>query len=276
LSFICGSKGDTAPDGRPSLRSEFLRYLVEHKIQGLRPVVAEKAIEEFSREPEEPFVNLSEFESLIAESVDSVLIFPESPGSFAELGLFSGTEQLAKKTLIANRDEHQRSSFLTLGPIHHIAAVSDFRPLPITVGNESLGSFATIVERLRGEEKIRKRRRRYEHGPLKELDQRTQLAVIAELVAVCGVLTEENFKFLLRTVFGAYDISRVRRQLALLVAMRLIRRSDASDIIAISDAESLIEFDSKRRTTIKGKWMNVYQEQCPELLQLRREVLHEP
>lgn len=113
MSFVCGASGPLAYDGQPSLRAAFLEFLKNNSSIAIQPIVAEIALEEIAKEPDEPNENLSDFERLIAKSVDSVLIFPESPGSFAELGLFSAVDELAIKTLVASRNEHQGSSFIT-------------------------------------------------------------------------------------------------------------------------------------------------------------------
>lgn len=274
LSFVCGANGDTASDGSPSLRAEFLSYLRANPKPNLLPVLAEVALEELSKEPDEPHVNLNEFEELIAQSVDSVVIFPESPGSFSELGMFSGIPELANKTLVASHVQHQRSSFITLGPIHHLSTTSQYKPL--IIGQDHSGAFQQIIERLIGNPgNTGKRRKRYEHNDLKTLSPRAQLAVLAELIAVCSVLTEQDFKELLAYIFRKYDISRVRKQLALLVAMGLIRRSDASDIIAVPNAEPLIDFDIDTRIALKGKWTNAYRGTNEPLLDLAHHVLNE-
>ena len=44
--------------------------------------------------------NLTAIEELIGRIADAIVLFPESPGSFAELGYFSKTEQLAQKSLV--------------------------------------------------------------------------------------------------------------------------------------------------------------------------------
>lgn len=41
--------------------------------------------------------SLLKLENILADSVDAIVLFPESPGSFAEIGAFSNNEKLAKK-----------------------------------------------------------------------------------------------------------------------------------------------------------------------------------
>jgi hypothetical protein len=61
--------------------------------------------------------NLLKLENILAESVDSIVLFPESPGSFAELGAFSNNEKLAKKmVVVANKKFKNDKSFINYGP----------------------------------------------------------------------------------------------------------------------------------------------------------------
>ncbi|MGP6381354.1 retron St85 family effector protein [Yersinia bercovieri] len=62
--------------------------------------------------------SLLSLENMLAEAVDVIVIFPESPGSYAELGAFSNNSELAKK-LICIQDNRFKSkkSFINYGPI---------------------------------------------------------------------------------------------------------------------------------------------------------------
>lgn len=62
--------------------------------------------------------DLLSLENLLADSVDVVLMIPESPGSFAELGAFANNENLRAK-IICIVDERYRKdkSFINQGPI---------------------------------------------------------------------------------------------------------------------------------------------------------------
>jgi hypothetical protein len=64
--------------------------------------------------------NLADHEVAMAKrrKTDLIVIFPSSPGSFAELGMFSLADRIAKKMVIyVNKDHRNRKSFLVEGPI---------------------------------------------------------------------------------------------------------------------------------------------------------------
>jgi hypothetical protein len=63
-------------------------------------------------------VDLLSLENLLADSVDAVVVIPESAGSFAELGAFANTEKLRNKMLCVVDERYRRDkSFINQGPI---------------------------------------------------------------------------------------------------------------------------------------------------------------
>ena len=62
--------------------------------------------------------DLLSLENMLAESVDVILIIPESPGSFAELGAFSSNKKLRRKIVcVVNNKYKKNKSFINQGPI---------------------------------------------------------------------------------------------------------------------------------------------------------------
>lgn len=61
--------------------------------------------------------SLLELENILATHVDVIILFPESPGSFAELGAFSNNPDLAKKMIVvSNKKYRTNKSFINYGP----------------------------------------------------------------------------------------------------------------------------------------------------------------
>jgi uncharacterized protein YlbG (UPF0298 family) len=69
--------------------------------------------------------DLLSLENILAESIDVILIIPESPGSFAELGAFANDEKLRKKIICLVDEKHKKDrSFINQGPIKLIKKAS--------------------------------------------------------------------------------------------------------------------------------------------------------
>lgn len=62
--------------------------------------------------------NLALFENQLANFVDLIVMFPNSPGSFAELGMFAADKFIGKKLLLVQQPAHKSStSFIGRGPV---------------------------------------------------------------------------------------------------------------------------------------------------------------
>jgi hypothetical protein len=260
LSFVCGASGDTHADGTPTLRGQFLHFLTanppKHKIL---PIVAEEAIEEFLAEETATFLDLGRFEELIAGIVDSVLIFPESPGSFAELGFFAATNSLASKTLVINRQAYQGQSFINLGPIPLYNRLSVYQPMPLVLGDDLTKGFHQAVAKLQFQTDKRKYRKRFAFGPFPELGAKEQLVVLYEIIRVFGYIEEQNLRACVARLFGRYDVDRVRRLLAILVAMNYVGRSEHGDYKIQHAAPALLEYQRNRFESAKAQVIRFYQ-----------------
>lgn len=65
--------------------------------------------------------DLLTLENLLAKSVSAVVILPQSPGTFAELGAFANHPQLKNKLVVVMDSRYERSqSFITTGPVRYL------------------------------------------------------------------------------------------------------------------------------------------------------------
>ena len=269
LCFVCGAAGSTLPGtDEPSLRALFVNYVSNRGDQKIVCVRAETAATELLRQIDERGSNISVFEKTIAETVDSILIFPESPGSFAELGYFSAHEQISKKTLVAVRAEYQVNSFITLGPVHSISRVSEFAPVPFAIANPVADQMSKIGDRLLGENaKKRPYMQRVEQKTWKDYVSRHQLALMDEIIDLAGALTEVDLQHAIHRLFGPYDVSKLRLQLSLLVATGRVVRNDDGDIFARTRVAPFVEQRSQDNLAVKAVWRHAYEQHDPSVIE---------
>ena len=123
IVFVCGGPySDTT-----TMRRRFMDY-AERKLPHLRMFLAENAEKDYVTHDEPEFHNIAEFEELIAEVSDCVIIFPESVGSYAELGYFANVAAVRKISLIVHpADMQSDDSFILRGPVDLYDKHSDFR-----------------------------------------------------------------------------------------------------------------------------------------------------
>lgn len=275
LCFVCGG-ADPQEGQPPTLRRTFLDWAAINA-QKLVCVQAESAVTDLLRRAGErrKAGTLSDIESIIAGTVHSLLLFPESPGSFAELGMFSVDKEIAGKMLVTLLPEHQVDSFLMLGPIRNISAESEFSPVPWILTEPIEESFRRIAERLLGGIlKKRGYRRRFALKSWKEFTKREQLAIIDCLIYATGILTEEDLFLFIGAKFGVYDASAIRLLVGLLVALDRVVMTDDADMISRSShiLPCFIESEGLELSDVKAVWMTAYDRHLPDAGRLIREV----
>ncbi|RZO62394.1 MAG: hypothetical protein EVA89_09155 [Sandaracinaceae bacterium] len=137
--FICGGFGSPR-------RDEIAEYLRKEKPDAL-VFYADDAWNHLVQSRTD--LNALEMESVFAQLSDCVLIVVESPGTFAEVGAFSLSPDLRRKTLaVTNREFRDHPSFLNTGPLNWIARDSSFGgPIHADFGSV-LDSIDQILERL--------------------------------------------------------------------------------------------------------------------------------
>jgi hypothetical protein len=217
FTFVCGGNDADA------LRHQFLRLATIPPIQ-IVPLLAERT---FVHQLVER--NLQKFEEFLASTAECVLIFVESPGSYAETGLFAALGAVAKKTLVINtREAARKNSFLNQGPIKLIRKKSDFDnnlDLPDKV--------VTTVDATRIVEFIVSSCPKYDNARVfhpeakfTDLELRLQLGCIHLAVTLMAAASAELVTSVLQKRFKAADAKAIERLLSLLTGINLLVRSD--------------------------------------------------
>lgn len=267
LCFVCGA-ADPVQGTPPSNRRQFLNW-IEANEQKIVCVQAESAVTDLLRQVDERKASkdLAVIEETIATTVDSLLLFPESPGSFAELGLFSANDAISQKMLVAVTHKHQGDSFIILGPVKKINANSSFSPQPIIISEDSDASFSQIRTRLLGEERrANSYAKRYSHGDWKEYSPREQLAIIDKIIDLAGMLTEDDLFDLINKSFGKYEKSEIRLLVALLTTMGRVARTEMGDIVRIIGKSKMpfIGGGGQDAIEVKAAWAETYRQHVPD------------
>ena len=99
IVFVCG--GNKPTDMRSRFENAFEGLLADYEF--FKPEFAMENY--FSFGDTEPF-DIADFETMVAELSLAIVVFPEAPGSFAELGYFSGQDALTAKTVLALDSNH--------------------------------------------------------------------------------------------------------------------------------------------------------------------------
>lgn len=119
--FLCGGPTDIRSLDPVSIRDAIYRELASDDAIAKRIRVAEH-YKDWSHES--IYRDLVSFERHLAELSSVIVLVLESPGSIAELGLFSIVEEFQSKLLVFIETEHYKSSsFIKLGPVDFLEKI---------------------------------------------------------------------------------------------------------------------------------------------------------
>jgi hypothetical protein len=117
--FLCGKGLATKPSGRRDIRS-YLQRMLEAEVKSCRVKLGEHKvlIRTYTTAVGRTATNLADHELALATKIDLLVIFPSSPGSIAELGMFCLEDSIARKMAIFLSRRHRGSrSFVVNGPV---------------------------------------------------------------------------------------------------------------------------------------------------------------
>lgn len=120
--FLCGAKLDYKDKIRYKIAERFksFRYSFMYDL-----VFPEEIFDELLNSAKTK--DLLSLENLLADSVDAIVLIPESPGSFAELGSFANDSKLRKKIIcIIDKKFKKDKSFINKGPVKLIKNSNKF------------------------------------------------------------------------------------------------------------------------------------------------------
>lgn len=193
IVFVCGGSS------KRSARIRFLCYVKENlpEVTFFQAEIAEKDCLSHNNPT---FLNLSDFEALVAAIADCIILFPETPGAIAELGLFSGSKKARKKLLVALAAKYQSNdSFINRGPLATIDKESAFGPRVVL--DQKQRNFSHITEKLALLGKFRNRST-FKHETMAKMSKSEQLFVILEIVNIFRALSLPEITELLTALFS--------------------------------------------------------------------------
>lgn len=140
--LLCGGEVGSIRDISPkSLRDAFIRAGGVAALKDCDFLQVEEIVEFY--EKSSPYENLVPFESDLAKVCELVLLFPESPGSFTELGTFTGVSAIAENLLVVIQSRYlTESSFIAKGPLATLRKLA-----------HSVFSFADTTVNIKGDNK---------------------------------------------------------------------------------------------------------------------------
>lgn len=268
ILFVCGGAHQPL---KKTLRSFFLRH-ASQQIRDCNILLAEHAFDDINSHTAFSFRNIAEFEHLLTQVVDCVLIFPESAGSLAELGFFANSDA-RKKTLVVNRLAYQSiDSFINAGIIDFIDEESDFRSqIHIDFDGRSTPDFSPVEERLKRLDFKRTNRKRLKSLAGDVLTKQVILYLVTYLVHVCKVLHIEDLRQLSEDLLNSSrNIPEFDELISFCLGAGLLRRrgDDKTYLAPCTEENPFVEIKTWKAHRATMACVQFYQQHAPEVYDL--------
>ena len=268
LIFVCGG-----PMDQSHMRTHFWEY-AQTELSHLRFFLAEDAQKDYYSHVGPEVHNIAEFEDVMAEISTCVILFPESPGSFAELGYFSRHKELRRKLLIVNDATLQgQDSFIALGPVDLVNTHSDFKPaIHLEFNQES--SFLAVKERL--EKRITsKNKTRFRASKYTHLSIQKKFYVVFEIIRMFLALTYEEIEHAFFRIWHNKNRKELHSILSILIAAKYVLRcGEEKNYFCINRAtmQPFLHFDNLDVQSVTLEIRDLYQKAFPEVAEVIREL----
>lgn len=193
--------------------------------------------------------DLLSLEGLLAESVDAIVVIPESPGSFAELGAFANDKKLVKKLIcVVDKSYKKHKSFINQGPLKLIRNENKFAVLYIDT-NKIKSEYTKLISALKKMKKL----------SLKATDKLSLLQLENFLIPAIYLLEPVTKKTLIFIVSGATEDDKNSFQittigLTILIKKKIIKLTSEGYKLTELGLESVFEF-RRKKSRIKNQWM---------------------
>jgi hypothetical protein len=215
------------------------------------------------------FVNLTTFESIIASVADCVLIFPESVGSYAEVGFFATSPEIRAKTLVVNPYAFQAEvSFLNHGPIDTINRDSILKLLSIKY---DIVDLAMIRQHLLNSVKWPSHRERIPHKTFGKFTFRERLFVVFEILRFLRLADLKTLRRVLVYCFGGNPKNKeLIHLLRILLAAKFIERHEI--YFKVIPGMNLMEIEHLEVETVFLQFNHFYKHNSPEIYKALHQV----
>jgi len=268
IVFVCG--GPTKAR-KKSMRRKFLEWS-KSNFPEILPLLAEDAYKptEFYDPP--TTIDLADFEAIICDIADCVVLFPESAGSYAEIGYFAAKDGISRMVLVVNSLVLQsEDSFLSLGPIRRINRLSYLEP---TIQLARLcRDFSPLKKRLKKRLRETVKTRRFVYKPYWELKYREKFLAAFQLISILEPIDLEGLKTSFEQIFRASFLASKEQELehivAILHAAGYVRSRDEFFMLA-PGADPLLEFKGVEMRKIRSDVLYYYKKNQPQLVRLLR------
>lgn len=263
IIFVCGG---SIKNYSRSARKKFLKY-AKKNLSDFRIFLAETASKDLTNYDKPKFINIAEFESLVTNIADCIILFPESPGSIAEMGFFANSKACENLLIVADTSR-QSDSFITIGITELVNRKSNFRST--IVFDYKKPEFDIIKDRLNDRLPNINTKKFVFNTSIDDYSSKELLYIIFQIIFIFRALRYEAVLFCVDKIFGKPKRILIKQLLSILIAAKYIERiGDHSEYFCPNkDATPFLEFRKYEVNTLIAKVIGFYQKNDRETYNL--------
>lgn len=227
-----------------AFRKEFFEFLkLEDSPQNYCYLYAEEIFDNIKKIDERyKFLNIALIEKVAGHVVDAILIFPESVGSYCEIGYFAHSEELRNKIIVANNEKYlERGSFLKLGIIQLIQRnnLFDGNVIGLSVSGVNSQQFKKILERVQTAFDGKKKNKlfvfeNYAGKSIEDKEEwhyRVRFVVWYEIINHFRYISFKNARVAFKEIFEHYETDELEIYTAILLSLGIVVSNDHESTI---------------------------------------------
>lgn len=219
--------------------------------------MAEKFFDLFQNKQRKDYLSL---EDELTKYSDCIIVVLESESAYSELGAFAMKDELAQIMLVVNDKAFSESkSFISLGPVAKVNRISKFGPTIYTDLKSILSIAPEISKRL---SKIKKGKlikidiRSYEQ--FSQISPKIRMAFILDLLSLLHPLSHQELISVLKEIYGPDKSYDINVELALLMALDLIKQIDDYYVRTAGDYGRFLRFYTINEISLRAQIINHY------------------
>jgi len=267
IIFVCGGP---VKKYSHSIRNKFKKYS-DKNLPEFRVFLAEAAMQDSFKHNEPEFINIADFETIVAKISDCIILFPESAGSIAEMGFFANSEAI-KKLLLVNDISKQYDTFINIGIIEMVNRKSVFRSMILT--DYKNPDLSLIKQRLNNRLHI-KTAKKFDLKSYNDLKIKEKLYIIYQVIYIFRALKIDSIIYCIDKIFGKSEKKLIKQIISILIATNYIERrgEDLEYFIPSIKSTPFLEFRNYDLGEIQAQIVAFYEKHHQETFSLLKEAV---
>ncbi|MGR2740723.1 retron St85 family effector protein [Billgrantia sp. Q4P2] len=264
LFFLCGANES---EGQISYRRKQVKEFLEQQIVNSHVIIAESFFHDYIKNKDRNGtgkINSLDFEHVLSDISEKIIIIMESESAICELGAFSHAS-LRNKLVVINNSEYENSeSFINTGPIKAIKDTSGHDKV-IWYKMAGMGgaaqdaiahTFPSLNKVLDHTKAVSEIIHYEELDPADKISTKT-LLFVHDLIYLMSEVTYKSLVYFLKDIFGNKDFSKLTDIIAILISLGYIEYPHTYGLMKSCRESAFFRYTESDERVKSGLYLNM-------------------